>query len=150
MASTLEWSDFFTQRYSVQVDGVHAHDADLRLTVRNQYCMRASMVPIGATGSGDGFFHLVDHQCHDHLGNYQKTGPLQGSVMECRYAGKHGERGYFRVGFWEEPPFPPDRMVFGIWHGSLFIEHPRREKKALVMRALMKKKRPDDNYPWNR
>lgn len=149
MASSLEWANFFSGRYAAHVDGVHVHDVDLKFTIRGNYCMKVSMVPVGVGGSASGFFHLVDAQCPDHRGNYQKVGPLQGGAMECSYTGMRGERGYFRIGFWEDPPFPSDRMGFGIWRGSLFVLQPKRVKHALKMLARNKKKRPDDNYPWN-
>jgi hypothetical protein len=151
MASAYEWANFFSGKYTVHVDGVDVHAADLKFTVKGYYCMKVSMVPVKVSGSANGFFHLVDAQCLDHRGDYQKIGVLKGGVMECSYTGKEKERGYFRVGFWEEEPsFRPDWMVSGTWRGTLFIQRPKEVKKGLIMKAHNKKKRPDDNYPWNR
>lgn len=150
MASSLDWATFFSGRYAVNVDGKYVHDVDITFTVRGNYCMKVSAKPVNVKGSASGFFHLVSAQCIDHRGDYRKTGPLQGGVMQCDYTGKADETGYFHIGFWEEPPSPPDRMVFGVWKGSLFVELPKKVKHSLIFSARNKKKRPDDNYPWNR
>lgn len=156
MASTYEWAQFFSQTYAVYVDNKYVHDATFTFAPHSgsslgsgQICLKVAMSVPGVQGSCAGFFHLKGAQCSDHLGNYQKSGPLDGGAMECQYRGEHGEdTGYFRVGLWEVPS-PKPGLVLGEWRGSIFLDQPGSPKQHLLMTAKTPRKRPDANYPWN-
>jgi hypothetical protein len=156
MASTYEWAQFFGQTYAVFVDGQFAHDASFTFTPHSggggggaHLCLAVAMTAPHVQGNCAGFFHLVSAQCADHLGSYQKNGPLDGGAMECHYSGPRGDTGYFRVGFWEVPS-PKPGLVLGEWRGSIFLNEPHGAKQSVRMTAKTPKKRPDTNYPWNR
>lgn len=153
--TTLDWAGFFSMRYAIWVDGIYAHDAELQFTPHSgggggtaQLCLAVTLKPIGARGSADGYFHLQSQQCADHMGEYQKPGPLKGGVMECRYTGTRGDKGFIRAGFWEVPPSDA-RLIYGEWRGTVFEHQPENKKYKLQMIAKAPKPRPRENYPWN-
>lgn len=157
VASSQQWADFFSGKYTFYADGILTGYAEMKfLTTSNPNILQVHIKSEDWNDHGEATFRL------------KKDSGVDGGVLTGIFKHRTYKDVKFRIGCWELVKAPNGSWISGFdptgnsvltrFQGQteIAITYPDTgppwvpKKVQLQLNSVQVKKRPDSNYPWNR